>query len=149
MTSRYIPEGSRKESFLSDYQKRNLLLSYMLMCPHHYNLNEEVSMVQNDDSRLGEFRQLKNQIRGSTQHLVVGIDIAKDRHNAFFGTVSGKTLLRGFVFDNTKEGFEKLCFQSDILKKQQRLTKLVFGMEPTSDYHKLETPAKTGPTSRR
>ena len=28
------------------------------------------------------------------QHLVVGIDIAKERHNAFFGTASGKTLLR-------------------------------------------------------
>ncbi len=93
-------------------------------------------MVQNDDSRLMEFRQLKNEIRGSGQHLVVGIDIAKDRHNAFFGTVSGKTLLRGFVFDNTKEGFEKLCFHADILKTQQRLTKLVFGMEPTADYHK-------------
>jgi transposase len=136
MTSRYIPEGSREKSFLSDYQKRNLLLSYMLMSPHHTNLNEEVSMVQNDDNRLMEFRQLKNEIRGSTQHLVVGIDIAKERHNAFFGTVSGKTLLRGFVFDNTKEGFEKLCFQADILKKQQCFTKLVFGMEPTADYHK-------------
>ena len=49
-------------------------------------------MVQNDDNRLMEFRQLKNEIRGSGQHLVVGIDIAKDRHNAFFGTVSGKVV---------------------------------------------------------
>jgi transposase len=93
-------------------------------------------MELNDDNRLKEFRQLKNEIRGSTHHLVVGMDIAKDNHTAFFGTPTGKTLLRGFVFDNTKEGFEKLTFQADILKSQQSLPKLVFGMEPTADYHK-------------
>ena len=52
-------------------------------------------MEQNDDTRLKEFRQLKHEIRGSMQHLVVGIDIAKERHHAFFGTPAGKTLLQG------------------------------------------------------
>ena len=93
-------------------------------------------MVQNDDNRLKEFRQLKNEIRGSTTHLVVGIDIAKERHNAFFGTPAGKTLLRRLVFDNTREGFEKLLFQADTLKARENLATLVFGMEPTADYHK-------------
>jgi transposase len=93
-------------------------------------------MDKNDDSRLAEFRQLKREIRGSTQHLVVGIDIAKERHYAFFGTPAGRTLLHRLVFDNNKEGFEKLCFQADILKAQHCLTKVVFGMEPTGDYHK-------------
>ena len=82
-------------------------------------------MEVNDDNRLQEFRQLKNEIRGSTHHLVVGMDIAKDNHTAFFGTPAGKTLLRRFVFDNTKEGFEKLTFQAGILKTQQSLSKLV------------------------
>jgi transposase len=91
---------------------------------------------KNDDTRLKEFRQLKNEIRGSTQHLVVGIDIAKERHYAFFGTPSGKTLLRRLVFDNTKEGFEHLVFHADTLSTRHDLTKAVFGMEPTSDYHK-------------
>ena len=93
-------------------------------------------MDKNDDSRLEEFRQLKREIRGSTQHLVVGIDVAKERHYAFFGTPAGKTLLRRLVFDNSKEGFEKLCFQAEILKTQHGLTKVVFGVEPTADYHK-------------
>jgi transposase len=93
-------------------------------------------MDKNDDTRLKEFRQLKSGIRGSTQHLVVGVDIAKDRHTAFFGTPAGKTLLRAFVFDNTREGFEKLLFQADTLKTRKGLPKLVFGMEPTADYHK-------------
>jgi transposase len=87
-------------------------------------------------SRLHEFRQMKETIRGSEKHLVVGIDIAKDRHHAFFGRSDGKTLLRTLVFDNTKEGFEKLCFHADILKKQHMLDKVIFGVEPTADYHK-------------
>jgi transposase len=93
-------------------------------------------MEQNEDSRLKGFRQLKEEIRGSTQHLVVGIDIAKERHYAFFGTPAGKTLLRRLIFDNSKEGFELLLAQAELLKTRENLTKLVFGMEPTSDYHK-------------
>jgi transposase len=93
-------------------------------------------MDKNDDNRLEEFRQLKREIRGSTQHLVVGIDVAKERHNAFFGTPAGKVLLRRLVFDNTREGFGKLCFQAEILKTQHGLANVVFGMEPTADYHK-------------
>ncbi len=88
-------------------------------------------MDKNDDSRLEEFRQLKREIRGSMQHLVVGMDIAKERHHAFFGTPAGKVLLHRLVFDNTKEGFEKLCFQADILKTQHGLAHVLFGMEPS------------------
>ena len=69
-------------------------------------------------TRLHEFRQMKNEIRGSEKYLVVGIDIAKERHHAFFGRSDGKTLLRRLVFDNTKEGFEKLCFHADTIRKQ-------------------------------
>jgi transposase len=93
-------------------------------------------MEQNDDTRLKEFRQLKEEIRGSTQHLVVGIDIAKERHYAFFGTPAGRTLLRRLIFDNSKEGFEMLLAQAELLRTREHLAKLVFGMEPTSDYHK-------------
>jgi hypothetical protein len=135
MTSGYTPNGSGEKSFLSDYQKRNLLLSYLLMSAHHHNLNKEVSMEQNEDTRLKKFRQLREEIRGSMQHLVVGIDIAKERHYAFFGTPAGKTLLRRLIFDNSKEGFEMLLAQAELLRTREGLTKLVFGMEPTSDYH--------------
>jgi transposase len=93
-------------------------------------------MVQNDDSRLQEFRQLKNDIRGSTEYLVVGIDVAKEKHYAFFGTAAGKTHLRKLVFDNTKEGFEKLCLYADTFKDRHGLKKALFGLEPTGDYHK-------------
>ncbi|MBM4310634.1 MAG: hypothetical protein FJ119_06780 [Deltaproteobacteria bacterium] len=45
--------------------------------------------MKTESIRLDEFRQLRNDIRGSTSHMLVGIDIAKDKHNAFFGTVNG------------------------------------------------------------
>ena len=50
-------------------------------------------------SRLEEFRQLRQEVRHSGEYLIVGIDIAKDRHHAFFGTATGKTLLRRLVPD--------------------------------------------------
>jgi hypothetical protein len=45
------------------------------------------------DIRLEQFLQLKKEILGSEEHLIVGIDAAKEKHNAFFGTARGKTLV--------------------------------------------------------
>ena len=39
-------------------------------------------------------------------------------------------------FDNTYEGFQKLLIQTDALKVQHGLRKVVFGLEPTANYHK-------------
>ncbi len=93
-------------------------------------------MEQVDGIRLQEFRQVKQEIRGSDQYLIVGIDVAKERHNAFFGTANGKTLHKGMIFDNTIEGFEKLLKLTEMLKVQHVLTKVIFGLEPTANYHK-------------
>ncbi len=68
-------------------------------------------------NRLEEFRQLRKEIRHSEQHLIVGIDVAKERHHAFFGTATGKTLLRRLVFNNDYEGFRKLLDQTEIRKR--------------------------------
>ena len=43
-------------------------------------------MNEVEDIRLTEFRQFKKEIRGSKDHLIMGIDVAKDKHHAFFGT---------------------------------------------------------------
>jgi len=93
-------------------------------------------MDKNDDSRLRFFRQLKSEIRGSADYLLIGIDVAKDRHDAFFGSSQGKTFLRKLSFDTTREGFEKLCLHAEVIRAQQGLTKIAFGLEPTADYHK-------------
>jgi len=93
-------------------------------------------MNQINRNRLEEFRQLRKEIRQSEEHLIVGIDIAKDRHYAFFGTATGKTLLRRIVFSNDHEGFRKLLDQAEALRVQHGLKKVVYGMEPTANYHK-------------
>ena len=44
-----------------------------------------------DRIRIQEFRQLKKEIRGSERHLIVGIDVAKDKHTPpFLGRQKGK-----------------------------------------------------------
>ncbi len=93
-------------------------------------------MDEVDRNRLEEFRQLRQEIRQSEEHLIVGIDIAKDRHHAFFGTATGKTLLRRLVFNNDGEGFGKLLDQAEALRVRHGLKKVVYGMEPTGNYHK-------------
>jgi len=93
-------------------------------------------MNDKEHTRREDFRQLKNEIRGSKEYLIVGIYIAKDRHHAFFGTATGNTLLKRLVFDNTQEGFEKLLVHAEAVKAEHTLEKTVFGLEPTADYHK-------------
>ncbi len=87
-------------------------------------------------SRLEVFRQLKKEIRGSENHLIVGIDVAKEKHHAFFGIATGKSLLRRLIFDNNQEGFDALLYRARAIMSQEGLTKVVFGVEPTADYHK-------------
>lgn len=89
-----------------------------------------------DDSRLEEFRQFRKEIRGSRDYLIVGIDVAKEKHHAFFGTATGKTLLRRLIFDNTIEGFKKLLDHAKAMQTGHDLKKVVFGLEPTANYHK-------------
>ena len=89
-----------------------------------------------DRIRIDKFRQLKQEIRGSGEHLIVGIDVAKDRHNAFFGTATGKTLLKRLIFENNQAGFEKLLTYAEAEKIKNALEQEVFGFEPTGNYHK-------------
>jgi hypothetical protein len=98
------------------------------MSPHQ-KPNKEVSMNISEDSRLEEFRQLRNTVRGSMEHLIIGIDIAKEKHHAFVGTATGKTLLRKLIFENTREGFEKLSAYVDAVKTRHTLPKAIFGLD--------------------
>jgi len=93
-------------------------------------------MEQVDGIRLREFQQLKKEIRGSNQYLIVGIDVGKEKHNAFFGMANGKTLHKGVIFDNTIKGFQRLLTLTEALKIQHDIRKVVFGLEPTANYHK-------------
>jgi hypothetical protein len=80
--------------------------------------------MQTENIRLENFRKLKKEIRGSVQHLLVGIDIAKEKHLAFFGTATGKTLVKSLLFENSKEGFAKLLAETDAVKAKNKLNKI-------------------------
>jgi transposase len=93
-------------------------------------------MSDNEIIRHQKFSQLKEVIRGSDQHLIIGIDVAKEKHHVFMGTATGKSLLRRLIFENNLEGFGKLMTHVEAVKVQNGLPLSVFGMEPTGNYHK-------------
>ena len=85
--------------------------------------------MEREEKRLEQFRQLRKEIRGSQDYLVVGIDISKDTHNAFMRTTSGNILYRRLIFNNTREGFQTLLLQVEAVRVQHGLKEVVFGME--------------------
>ena len=93
-------------------------------------------MKHDNATRYQQFCQFKAQIRGSREYLIVGIDVAKDKHHAFFGMATGRTLLRRLIFKNNREGFEHLIKRCRQLQQEQGLTKAVFVLEATGNYHK-------------
>lgn len=92
--------------------------------------------MEREERRLEDFRRLRKEIRGSQDSVVVGIDISKDMHNALMRTVGGKILYKRLTFNNTREGFEALLLQVEAVRVQHGLKEVVFGMEPTANYHK-------------
>src|SRR5918995_816196 len=93
-------------------------------------------IMEREEKRLEQFRQPRKEIRRSRNYLVVGIDISKDTHNAFMRTTTGNILYRRLIFNNTREGFETLLVQVEAVRVQHGLKEVVFGMEPTANYHK-------------
>jgi transposase len=92
-------------------------------------------MDEHDHNRIKLFRQFKKEIRGSRDYLIVGIDIGKIAHHGFLGTATGK-VLRRIVVENTASGFEHLLTMVQFFSDREGLKKVVFGVEPTSVYHK-------------
>ena len=74
--------------------------------------------------------------RGSTEELVIGLDIAKRKHHAFFGNGNGQTVLKGLIVENSAEGFRHLLSQVGFYMQRDDFRRVVFGLEPTSVYHK-------------
>ena len=87
-------------------------------------------------NRIKEFRQFKNEIRGSDRFLIVGFDIGKSKHYAFLGTANGKTVKRGMRVENSASGFEHLLTMVQFYMDRDCFKDIVFGLEPTGVYHK-------------
>jgi transposase len=82
--------------------------------------------MEQEKKPLEQFQQLRKEIRGSQNYLVVGIDISKDTHNVFMRTTSGQTLYRQVIFNNTREGFETLLMQVEAVRVQHGLKEVVW-----------------------
>jgi len=93
-------------------------------------------MKHDNVNRYAEFCQFRREIRGSAEYVIVGIDVAKERHHAFFGTATGQALLKRLLFDNSAGGFSELLERVGQLKTRHGLSKAVFALEPTGNYHK-------------
>lgn len=89
-----------------------------------------------NSKRIDQLRQIKTSIRGSDDYLIVGIDIAKHKHYAFFGNANGKSYLRSFTFDNNIGGLNNLLEKAESILKKNDLKEIVFGLESTANYHK-------------
>ena len=90
-------------------------------------------MKHNNVNRYAEFCQFRKEIRGSAEYVIVGIDVAKERHHAFFGTATGQALLKRLLFDNNAGGFGELLERVGQLKARHGLSKAVFALEPTGN----------------
>jgi transposase len=93
-------------------------------------------MNEIESNSIDRFRQFKKGIRGSKEHLIVGLDIAKRKHHGFLGDANGRTLLKGLIVENSAEGFRHLLTQVCFYMDREGLSEVVFGLEPTSVYHK-------------
>jgi len=93
-------------------------------------------MDDNYANRLHWFRQFKGNAEKRRNILIVGIDIAKDKHHAFMGTVDGHSIRRRLIFENTLNGFSDLVSHAERHVKDESFKDVVFGVEPTSVYHK-------------
>ena len=89
-----------------------------------------------DITRIERFRQFKKQIRGCATCLIVGIDIAKNKHHAFLGSANGHTIGKGLIIENSASGFEHLLTQVQFYMDRDGFNEVVFGVEPTGVYHK-------------
>ena len=90
-------------------------------------------MNMDEVTRYQQFRQFRSEIRLSGDYLVVGIDIAKDKHHTFFGSAKGETYRRRVIFENNIKGFEKLKGHIESIQAAHGKLKVILGLEPTGN----------------
>ena len=83
-------------------------------------------MNENETTRYTQFCQFRKEIHGSQDYLIVGIDVAKDKHHAFLGTATGQSILRRLIFDNNASGFSTLIERAEQLMRQFNLNRVVY-----------------------
>ncbi|MED1206112.1 IS110 family transposase, partial [Heyndrickxia acidicola] len=80
------------------------------------------------------YNQNKKIAQITSQTLIIGVDIAKFKHVARAQDFRGIEFGSPCQFENTKEGFEYFLKWFMEIKKEQRMEKVMVGMEPTGHY---------------
>jgi len=62
--------------------------------------------------------------------------ISPTQTHGFLGDANGKTILKGLIVENSAEGFGHLLSQVRFYMQRDGFSRVVFGLEPTSVYHK-------------
>lgn len=79
-------------------------------------------------------QDLKMEIIGSQNTLIIAVDIGKIRNCACFVSSPGKVLRRRFFLTNTIDGFNQLMRQSKFYQRKKELPHALFSMEPSGYY---------------
>src|SRR5699024_8190416 len=66
--------------------------------------------------------------------LIIGIDVAKDKHVARAQDDRGFEFRKRLFFENRIEGFEKLLNWASSIQQEQNKKNVIFGVEPTGPY---------------
>ena len=90
--------------------------------------------MEREEKRLEQFRQLRKEIRGCGDYLVVGIDISKDLHNAVVRN-GGRQDAPALDVSQHARGFRESVVAIERSQGATRTDRAVFGMEPTANYH--------------
>lgn len=84
--------------------------------------------------RRERFESIKNRIKEAQNYLLIGIDVAKDKHNASFMVSGGRVLNKKFIFENNQEGYA--YFLKKILEYRNAIQpeETIVGLETTGNY---------------
>src|SRR5690554_5680756 len=70
----------------------------------------------------------------TAEHLVIGIDIAKETHVSRAVNYRGLEIGRHLTFSNERDGYEKLRRWIHSMQQQQKKSSYIIGLEPTGHY---------------
>lgn len=84
--------------------------------------------------RRERFENIKNRVKEARNYLLIGIDVAKDKHNASFMISGGRVLNKKFIFENNQEGYEYFLNKIQEYKQAIGPEEVIVGLETTGNY---------------
>ena len=87
-------------------------------------------------SYINRFRQIKNELKGKHDFLLVGIDVSKNSHVACVMDTFKHIYNKKFRFTNSVNGINLMLKTVTFIKQKNNKKDIIFALEPTGNYHK-------------